>query len=78
MSSGSGTKEAVKNWFTENSKWLYPTITFFGGLLLGFYLCVLRYETQLDTIKEKILDVKDDIHELKDIIQNRVLTNPGE
>ena len=68
----------MKNWITENSKWLYPTITFIGGMLLGFYLCVLRYESSLETIKEKIMDVKDDIHELKDIIQNRVLTKTGE
>lgn len=68
----------MKNWYSENSKWLLPTITFLGGLLLGFYLCVLRYESSLETIKEKITDVKDDIHELKDIIQNRVLTKAGE
>ena len=64
----------MKNWYSENSKWLVPTITFIGGILLGFYLCVLRYDSSLDTIKEKIMDVKDDIHELKSIIQNRVLT----
>jgi len=68
----------MKNWVTENSKWLYPTITFIGGMLLGFYLCVLRYESSLETIKEKIMDVKDDIHDLKNIIQNRVLTKAGE
>lgn len=68
----------MKNWYKENSKWFLPSLTFIGGLLLGFYLCVLRYESSLETIKEKIMDVKDDIHELKGIIQNRVLTKPGE
>lgn len=68
----------MKNWVTENSKWLYPTVTFIGDLLLGFYLCVLRYESSLETIKEKIMDVKDDIHDLKGIIQNIVLTKTGE
>jgi hypothetical protein len=68
----------MKNWWAENSKWLYPAITFFGGLLLGFYLCILRYESSLEIIKDKIMDVKEDIHELKWIIQNRLLTKPIE
>jgi hypothetical protein len=68
----------MKNWYQENSKWLLPTITFIGGLLLGFYLCVLRYESSLEVIKDKVIEVKDDIHNLRDVIQNRLLTKPGE
>lgn len=60
--------------------WLnYKTIiTFVGGLLLGFYLAILRYESSLETIKEKIVDTKDDIHDLQMLIQNRLLTTPKE
>lgn len=68
----------MKDWYQENSKWLLPTITFIGGLLLGFYITVLRYETTLETIKDKVIEVKDDIHDLEDLIQNRLLTKPGE
>jgi len=28
----------MKNWYTENSKWLIPTITFLGGVLFGLYV----------------------------------------
>jgi hypothetical protein len=64
----------MKNWIVDNSKWLYPTITFIGGLLLGFYLTVLRYESTMVTIKEKVTDIKDDLKDLQRIIQNKVLT----
>lgn len=70
----------MKNWYTDNSKWLLPTITFFGGLLLGFYLCILRYESKLDVLQIK-LEVKiekaqDAVSDLENVIQNRVLTKP--
>ena len=55
------------NWLKENAKWLIPVVSFIGGLLLGFYLAVIRYDTSLEFIK-------DDIHDLKTIIQNKVLT----
>ena len=72
----------MKNWFTENSKWLYPTITFFGGALIGFYLCILRYESEIDVMKVElkleIYKVADAISDLKNLIQNRVLTKVKE
>ena len=68
----------MKNWYTENSKWLIPTITFLGGVLFGLYVSVLRYESKIETVNIEIRNLSDDIHELKDIIQNRVLTKTGE
>ena len=64
----------MKDWWTSNSKWFIPTISFIGGLLLGFYLTVLRYESTLTTIKEKVTDIKDDVKDLQRIIQNQLLT----
>lgn len=64
------------NWLKENSKWLYPTITFIGGLLLGFYLAVLRYESKLETLENNIQNIKDGVHDINILIQNRLLTKP--
>jgi hypothetical protein len=68
----------MKNWYSENSKWLIPTITFLGGIVLGFYITVIRYETTLEAIEDKVIEVKDDIHDLRNVIQNKLLTQPGE
>ena len=64
----------MKNFWIDNSKWLIPTITFIGGLLLGFYLSVLRYESKVEIINTNIENIKDNIHDLGTIIQNKVLT----
>ena len=64
----------MKNFWTDNSKWLIPTITFIGGLLLGFYLSILRYESKVEIINTNIENIKDNIHDLGTIIQNKVLT----
>lgn len=68
----------MDNWYTRNNKWLHPLLTFLGGLLLGFYLCILRYESQIETmkaeIKLEIYKVADAVSDLKNAIQNRVMT----
>ena len=68
----------MKNWLKENSKWFYPTVTFIGGLLLGLYLTVLRYESKLEILQlqleNKIERAQDAVTDLENVIQNRVLT----
>ena len=46
----------MKDWIDKNSKWL----TFIGGLLIGFYLAVLKYESDVKVIEQNIMNVKDD------------------
>lgn len=66
------------NWIKDNIKWLIPIVSFIGGLMLGFYLAILRYEGSLEVVREKVTDIKDDVHDLKILIQNKVLTQPTE
>lgn len=66
------------NWIKENAKWLIPVISFIGGLLLGFYLEVLKYESKLEVIENSINRVEDDIKDIERLIQNKLLTNPIE
>lgn len=68
----------MKDWIKENSKWLYPTITFIGGLLLGFYLAILRYESKIETIQHDIQNINDNVHDINVLIQNKLLTKPIE
>jgi hypothetical protein len=64
----------VKDWWGNNSKWFIPTISFIGGLLFGFYIAVLRYESKIETFENNIELIKDNIHDIHSIIQNKVLT----
>jgi hypothetical protein len=72
----------MKNWYTENSKWLLPSLAFLGGILFGLYVSLLRYESKVDVMqiefKAELRNVSDKIHDLQSIIQNRVLTKTGE
>ena len=72
----------MNNWYTENSKWLLPTLAFLGGILFGHYVSLLRYESKVDVMqiefKAELRNVSDKIHDLQSIIQNRVLTKTGE
>ena len=72
----------MNNWYTENSKWLLPTLAFLGGILFGLYVSLLRYESKVDVMqiefKAELRNVSDKIHDLQSIIQNRVLTKTGE
>ena len=61
-------------WLKNNAKWLLPIISFIGGLLLGFYLEVLKYESKLQVIENSIMRVEDDIKDIESLIQNRILT----
>ena len=79
MSLSSGAKEEpLKNWYTENSKWLLPTLGFLGGILFGLYVSLLRYESKVDVLqvefKAELRILSDKITDLKMIIQNRLLT----
>jgi len=61
-------------WIKENAKWLIPIVSFIGGLLLGFYLEVLRYESKLQVIENSIMRIEDDLKDIENLIQNRILT----
>ena len=68
----------MKNWYSENSKWLLPTLAFLGGILFGLYVSVLRDESKVEVLqiefRAELRALSDKISDLKDIIQNRVLT----
>ena len=70
----------MKNWFTDNSKWLLTVVSFIGGVLFGVFTTVLRYESKLEVLEikleSKIERAQDAVSDLENVIQNRVLTKP--
>ena len=64
----------MSDWIKENSKWLLPVVTFIGGILIGVYTTVLKYESKVETFENNIQSIKDDIHDINMLIQNRILT----
>ena len=44
----------MKNWYTENSKWLLPTITFLLGIITTSLVSYFAFISRLDTIEFKV------------------------
>ena len=67
----------MKDWWDKNSKWVATTLTILGligGYILGVYKTTLEYDTKVETININIQNIKDDVHDINTIIQNKVLT----
>lgn len=44
----------MKNWWSENSKWLLPTITFFIGIIISAVGSYFAFMSRLDTMDFKV------------------------
>lgn len=68
-----------ESWWSKNSKWVSPAIaiiTFVGGLLLGYFRAVDKYESKLEVMQLRLEDKIDDAKkDIEDLIQQRILTD---
>ena len=44
----------MKNWYTENCKWLLPTITFLLGIITTSLISYFAFISRLDSIEFKV------------------------
>jgi len=72
-----------ESWWSKNSKWVSPTIailTFVGGIFIGYFRAIDKYESKLEVMQLKLENriddsVNDAKKDIENLIQQRVLTD---